>query len=42
MSKARALIARPIPDAAFIAVLRFVMVSGCATALIFARYPLPL
>lgn len=41
MSKARALVARPIPDAALIAVLRFVLVSGCASALILARYPLP-
>ncbi len=41
MSKARALVARPIPDAAWIAVLRFVLVSGCASALILARYPLP-
>lgn len=41
MTKARALTARPINDAAWHAVLRFVIVSGCASALILARYPLP-
>jgi hypothetical protein len=35
-------LAKPTPqDAAALAVLRFALVSGCATALIMARYPLP-
>lgn len=42
MRKAIAITARPSQtDTAWLAVLRFVLVSGCASALILARYPLP-
>lgn len=42
MSKSRAMSARPSQsEAAWAAVLRFVLVSGCASALILARNPLP-
>jgi hypothetical protein len=41
MDKARALSARSTDDVAWLAILRFVIVSGCASALIVARYPLP-
>ncbi|WAC22134.1 hypothetical protein [Blastomonas sp. SL216] len=41
MSKAIAISARAQTDAAWTVVLRFVLVSGCASALILARYPLP-
>jgi hypothetical protein len=42
MIKAAAL-AKPVrSDDALSAVLRFVLVSGCASALILARYPLPI
>jgi len=42
MSKAVAIAARPSQtDGAWTVVLRFVLVSGCASALILARYPLP-
>jgi hypothetical protein len=37
-----AIAARPSQtDTAWLAVLRFVLVSGCASTLILARYPLP-
>jgi hypothetical protein len=41
MDKTRALSASSTNDVAWRAVLRFVLVSGCASALILARYPLP-
>lgn len=42
MRKAIALTARPSQiEAPWAVVLRFVLVSGCASALILARYPLP-
>ena len=42
MRKAIAIAARPSQtDTAWLAVLRFVLVSGCASTLILARYPLP-
>ncbi len=41
MSKSIALAARPLHNAPLQTALRFVLVSGCATALIMARYPLP-
>lgn len=42
MRKAIAIAARPShADTGWFAVLRFVLVSGCASALILARYPLP-
>lgn len=42
MSKAAHLAAQARHDAAWLVVLRFVLVSGSASALILARYPLPL
>lgn len=42
MRKAIAIAARPSQtDTVWFVVLRFVIVSGCASALILARYPLP-
>ncbi|WP_017669810.1 hypothetical protein [Blastomonas sp. AAP53] len=42
MHKAATLAKPSRQDVALLAVLRFVVVSGCASALILARYPLPL
>lgn len=42
MSKALSNAVRPHSDAAWLAVLRFVLVAGCASAVIMARNPLPL
>ncbi|MFC3310051.1 hypothetical protein [Blastomonas aquatica] len=41
MSKTAIFVQAPRTDPAMFAVLRFVLVSGCASALILARYPLP-
>lgn len=41
MQKTAALARSVQPDALTLGVLRFMLVSGCATALLLARYPLP-
>lgn len=41
MSKTASFAKPAVHDVAMLAVLRFVLVSGCASALILARYPLP-